>query len=76
MRGNPGVLRGVLLLGLRPIMTARGVRRVDLAKDAQVNYTTLWRLESGNHGASHTTALRIALALGVDVKVLESVPSE
>jgi transcriptional regulator with XRE-family HTH domain len=70
-RGNPGVTRGYLLPGLPAVRAEKGISRAKLAEKSGVNYTTLWRLESGRFGASAQTIVLIASALGVNESALK-----
>lgn len=62
--------KGRYLRGLAKARAARAFTLRELAAAADLNFSTVWRLETLAHGAYPTTTRRLAVALRVDPRVL------
>jgi transcriptional regulator with XRE-family HTH domain len=62
------------LTRLSELRSQKRMTRVRLAELAGVDYSTLWRIENGRHGACNATAAKIAQALEVEPEELVAAP--
>ena len=58
-----------LLIKFRTARKEKGISQEELAEKANINRTTLSKIESGIRNATLETLMRIASALGMDLKL-------